>query len=410
MAALAMAMTPTQPIPSRPRMSFRTRSKIDAAAFAFVFFLGPEAAAQLRLRGDALADTQAPVGLLVLRGEDRATRWLDAETVTWLGTQNGGDVLTLSVRARHPGTGSELRVGRMVAMAGAVRPVHIDGARAMVRAGGFTTVEGFAGVPVVPSFGWKDFDWVVAGRVAETAGDVATVGGSYALRKRMGSFDDEEVGADFAFTPARWLTAAGRSAFDLTTRSPTDALASVSAQKDDVRGELFVTHRSPGRLLPKTSLFSVLGDVPATTTGATARWQAAPRLELVATGSVQTRTGDTGGQGLGRATLALDDAHAGELGLEARRVDFAGGRWLGARVIASIPLRASFRLGTELELVRPDDPGTRRSLWPWSLVSLSYRSAASWETAAALEAAQGPDRSWVAALVRFSYAFEVGRP
>ena len=96
MAALAMAMTPTQPIPSRPRMSFRTRSKIDAAAFAFVFFLGREAAAQLRLRGDALADTQAPVGLLVLRGEDRATRWLDAETVTWLGTQNGGDVLTLS--------------------------------------------------------------------------------------------------------------------------------------------------------------------------------------------------------------------------------------------------------------------------------------------------------------------------
>lgn len=414
--ALAIAIPPIQPIPSSARMCPSLRSKIGAAAV--IVFFAPEARAQLRLRGDALADTQAPAGIVVLHGEDKVRRWLDAETVAWVGSSagpsTGGDVLTLSVRARHPETGSEARVGRMVTTMGAVRPVHMDGVRGLARIGGYTTVEGFAGVPVVPSFGWKDFDWTAGGRIAETVGSVATVGGSYALRKRIGSVDDEEMGVDFALTPTKWLTAAGRSSFDVVSRGIGDALVSVSAQNEDLRGEVFVTHRDPSRLIPKTSLFSVLGDVPATSTGGTARWRAAPRLELVATGSVQTHRGvdgknDTGGQGLARANLALDDQREGALGLEARRVDFAGSRWIGARATASVPLRWALRFATELELVRPDDPGSRSALWPWALVALSWRGARAWDVAGAVEAAGGPDRSWVAALARFSYAFEVTR-
>ena len=373
--------------------------------------LAPRAHAQLRLRGDALADTQAPAGLVVLQGEDKVRRWLDAETTAWAGSNagpsSGGDVLTLSVRARHLETGSELRVGRMVTMVGALRPVHIDGARGLARIGGNTTVEGFAGVPVVPSFGWKDFDWTAGGRVAETAANVVTVGAGYAVRKRAGSVDDEEAGADFAFTPAKWLTAAGRTSYDVTTRGIGEALGSLSAQNEELRGEVFVAQRDPMRLIPKTSLFSVLGDVAATSAGTTARWLAAPRLELVATGSVQTHRGtdgkrETGGQGLARASLALDDAHAGSIGLEARRVDFAGSRWLGARATATVPLRWALRVATELELVRPDEPGTRSALWPWGLVALSWRGLAG-----AVEAAGGPDRPWIAAIARFSYVFEV---
>ena len=59
----------------------------------------------LRLRGDALVQTRAPVGLLVLRGEHAASPNVDAETVTWLGSTTTpsatGDVLTMSVRARE---------------------------------------------------------------------------------------------------------------------------------------------------------------------------------------------------------------------------------------------------------------------------------------------------------------------
>jgi hypothetical protein len=380
----------------------------------------------LRLRGDALVQTRSPVGLLMLRGEDRLRPWLDVETVTWLGAMGGaqpgthglpgevaatGDVLTLSVRARDAATGSELRTGRMIVTMGAVRPVHLDGVRGLARVFGGTTVEAFGGVPVIRRFDYDGFDWTAGGRVGQSFRDVAAIGGSYALRRRGGHRDNEEVGADAALMPAPWLTAAARAAFDIVSRGPTDALASVSAQKGDMRGELFTTHRSPGRLLPRTSLFSVLGDFAATSTGGTARWRAFPRLELVATGSVQVQGGDVGGQGIGRATLALDDEWAGYVGLEARRVDFNGARWVGARAIGSLPLNAAFRVATELELVRPDESRGRGAVWPWALGALAWHSPTGWEIATAIEASAGPAyTSSLHALARVSYALGATPP
>jgi hypothetical protein len=401
-------------------MSRRYRSKIDAVAVVtLVVALGrPATAEPLRLRGDALVQTQSPVGLLVLRGEDRLKPWLDAESVVWLGASSGeaplganGDVLTLSVRARDIATGSELRAGRMVVSMGAIRPVHIDGARALGRAFGTTTVEAFGGVPVVPldqgAFRpTRPFDWTAGGRLGEAASDKAAAGVSYAVRRHDGQRDEEEAGVDMALTPAPWFTAAGRAAFDLVTRGPTDVLGSVSAQKRDLRVEVFVTHRSPGRLLPSTSLFSVLGDFAATSTGPTFRWRAFPRLELVTTGSFQAQGPEVGGQGLGRATLALDDDWAKTLGVEMRRVDFNGARWSGTRGVATLPLTDVLRLATELELVRPDRPRGGAALWPWALVAVAWRWQNGWEAAAAVEGSSGPAvRESVQALGRLSYAF-----
>jgi hypothetical protein len=393
-----------------------TKSKIDAAlvvAFSLTLSHVGHAAEPLRLRGDALAQTRSPVGLVALHGEDRFRPWLDVETVTWLGANGStepfaaaGDVVTLSVRARDVATRSELRAGRMVVSMGAVRPVHIDGARGLFRAFGGTTVEAFGGLPVVRRFDYRTFDWTAGGRVGQAVGDVAAFGASYVMRRRNTQRDDEEVGADLALTPSPSVTAAARASFDLLTRGPTDALASVSVQGKALRGELFTTHRSPGRLLPSTSLFSVLGDFAATTTGSTLRWRAAPRLELIATGSVLVQGEDVGGQGLGRATLAFDDEWAGSLGLEGRRVDGSGARWTGARAILSLPLGVAFRVATELELGRPDDPRGRGTLWPWALAAVGWTSPSGWEVATAVEASSGPEyRESIHALARVSYAF-----
>lgn len=349
-----------------------------------------------------------------MRGEDRARPWLDVETVTWLGATGGneafgptGDVLTLSVRARDQATGSELRVGRMVVSMGAVRPTHIDGARGLVRLFGGTTLETFGGFPAVRRFDYDTFDWATGGRLGQAVGDVASFGASYALRRSGGHRANEEIGADLALTPLPSLTAAARASFDLVTSGPTDALVSIGAQRGDVRAEIFSTHRSPGRLLPRTSLFSVLGDFAATSTGGTLRYKAAPRLELVGTGSVQVQGSDVGGQGVGRATLALDDEWRGSIGVEARRVDFHGTRWVGARVALTVPLRGALALGTELELVRPDDPRGRGALWPWALVALGWRSPSGWELATAVEGSSGPTaRESLHALFRVSYAFD----
>jgi hypothetical protein len=392
----------------------------------------------LRLRGDAFAQTPSPVGLVVLRGEDRRKPWIDAETVTWIGgggevgpiargaggvsAPDGitGDVLTLSVRMRDVATGSEVRVGRMVVTMGAVRPLHLDGARGLARLAGDTGVvlEAFGGVPVVPRFGYRTFDWAGGGRVAKAFREALVIGGAYQQRRTDGRPADEELGVDAAFTPSPSVTAAARASYDLVNVGLTDALGSVSYQRPDVRLEAFTTHRTPGRLLPSTSLFSVLGDFPATTSGATVRWRAFPRLELVATGSAQVQGAGWGGQGLGRATLALDDAFDGTVGLELRRVSVGTARWNGARAVLSLPLRARWRVGTEVELVRPEpraedvrDMRDRGELWPWALASVAYRFTSGWDVAAAVEASGGPeDRRSTAALARLSWAWAEPAP
>jgi hypothetical protein len=372
----------------------------------------------LRLRGDALVQTQpqvrAPVGLLVLSGEDRVRPWVDAETVAWVGTtaapETTGDVLTLSVRMRDAKSGSELRVGRMIVSMGAVRPLHLDGARGLVRVFDATTVETFGGFPVASRFDYRSFDWAAGGRVGQAIGSEAILGASYQQRRNDDRPADEEAGADLTYTPSKHFTVAGRAAFDLWTRGLTDALASASVQNGDLRVEMFTTHRSPSRLLPSTSLFSVLGDYAATSAGTTLRWRAFPRLELLGTTSGQVQGGTTGGQGTARATLALDDGWVGSLGVEARRVDFGKAQWVGARGIATVPIGWNLHASTELELVRLDDEA--QPLLPWGLGALSWRSPASpWEAAAAVEASAGRENtSEVHLLARLSYAFERSRP
>lgn len=364
----------------------------------------------LRLRGDALVQTQAPapVGLLVLEGQDRAKPWLDAETVAWLGVGDDprftGDVLSLSVRLRDAASGSEVRFGRMLVATGAIRPLHLDGVRAIGRAFGGTSAEVFGGFPVASRFDYHDFDFAAGGRLAQSFGDRATVGGSYVQRRVGGNVGDEEAGLDATFIPASFLTAAGRWSYDVTSEGTSEALASLSAQKEDMRGELFTTYRSPGRMLPATSLFSVLGDIPSTSIGGTARWRMFPRLDLVGTGSGQVQSDVVGGQGFVRATLALDDEWRGTIGAEARRVHFGDARWTGGRVTVSKPIARVFQVGTELELVVPDRPRGRGAVWPWVLASLGYVPKEAWSVSAAVEASSGPEyRSEVSAILRATY-------
>lgn len=378
-------------------------------------FPGAAAAEPLRLRSDVLVQSQspAPVGLVVLQGEDRLRPWLDAETVTWIGATRKpdatGDVLSLSMRMRDLASGSEVRFGRMLVATGALRPVHLDGVRAIGRAFGGTSAEVFSGVPVVQRFDYRAFDVAIGGRLGQSFGDIATIGGSYLQRRSRGDRADEEAGADASFAPNRWLTAAARWAFDLTSSGTSEALVSVSAQREDLRGELFATYRSPGRILPSTSLFSVLGAIPSTISGATVRYRMFPRLDLMATGSGQFQDDVIGGQAIGRATLALDDAFDGTIGIEARRVDFGTSKWTGARVIGAKPISRAFRVATEIELVVPDRPRGRGTVWPWVLGAIGYRPTPAWDVALAVEASSGPEyRAEANVLLRGTYAFQMG--
>jgi hypothetical protein len=342
--------------------------------------------------------------------------WIAAEGLVWTGAMAGGpsvtgDVMVLTVRLREPHGYAEARAGRFVLATGAVHPVQIDGAHLIARAPWGSTVETFGGLPVVPRFGARSYDWLAGGRVAQTVANAVTLGASYVQRREDGEISNEEVGVDLAAAPARWFDVAAFGAYDVTSPGLAEARASAAVRWSDWRFELFGSQLSPGRLLPATSLFSVLGDMPSQTVGATARWRAAPRLDLLASGAGQDVAGGLGSNGWLRATLRLDDRGNGSLGLEVRRVDVPGVQWTGVRAIAAMPLGKGFRYSSEIEIVAPDHPDGRGVAWPWGLSALSWRSPNGWEVAGALEASSTPQRRYEAdALVRLSYALAAASP
>jgi hypothetical protein len=394
--------------------SGRRRRRLVAGATVCAAWLSSNARADpLRLRADAIAESQgtlSPAGLVVLQGQDAMRPWVDAEAVVWAGAKPGwtGDVLVLRMRLREPHGYAELRAGRFVLATGAVRPVQIDGAHVIGRAPWGSVIETFGGVPVVPRFGARAYDWLAGGRLAESMASVATVGVSYIQRRQYGDISDEEIGVDFAAAPARWLDVAAFGSYDVTSPGIAEARASAAARWTDWRLELFASQVSPGRLLPATSLFSVLGDLPSQSIGATVRFRAAPRLDLLASGAGQDVGGSLGENGWVRATLRLDDRGSGNVGAEVRRVDLTSSRWTGVRVIGVLPLGIGFRYSSEIEIVVPDSADGRGLAWPWGLCALSWRSPDGWEIAGALEASATPLHRYESdALLRLSRALEV---
>lgn len=364
----------------------------------------------LRLRADAVAETRSPTGLIVLSGQDHAQPWLDAEAVVWAGTRPdaAADVMVLTVRVRAPKGWGEARAGRFVIATGAIRPLQLDGISALARAPSGTSAEAFAGSPVVPRFGEREIEFAGGGRLAQAISDRTKVGISYVQQRGHGEIANEEIGADFAAVPIAWLDVAARSAYSLQTIGFADALASAAVRSGAFRVETFATHRSPSRLLPATSLFSVLGDFPSRTLGSTVRWQAAPRLDVLASAALQSVGGELGGNGWIRGVLRLDDHGDGSVGVELRRQSVATARWSGVRTVLTQPLGAGLKYSNELEIGIPDEPKDGVIAWPWALVALSWRSPTAWEIAGAIEASATPQHRYqTTALARVSHTWGV---
>lgn len=367
----------------------------------------------LRLRADAVVDTQSeaqsPTGLVVLQGEDKVRPWLGAEGLVWTGAKPGltGDVLVLALHLREPHGYGEVRVGRFVLATGAVFPVQIDGAEAIGRAPWGSTLEVFGGAPVVPRFGSRAYDWLAGVRLAQHVTSTVTMGVSYMQRREDGEVSNEEIGADLAAAPAPWLDVAAKGAYDLSSPGIADGRISAATRFDAFRVELFASEQSPGRLLPATSLFSVLGDFPSEMVGGTVRWSAAPRLDVLASGAGQLVGAELGMNAWIRSTLRLDARGKGSIGVEVRRVDVSSARWTGFRAVAAQPLGRGFRCSSEIEVAVPDDPNGRGVAWPWGLIALAWRSRG-WEVAGAVEAASTPEyRYEVNALARLSRSLEL---
>jgi hypothetical protein len=370
----------------------------------------PAHADPYRLRIDMVGYTQAPqspVGLLVLQGDDRANAWVDAEALAWTGNVNGNtDVLTALVRLHDPRNYGELRLGRQILTVGAMRPVHVDGADARIRAPSGTSLEAFGGVPVQPQFQYRAWDWATGGRLGQSVGRFTDFGVSYLQQRADGALAYEEAGFDFSSSPVPEFNLNAHGAYDLIDPGLAEATASLSGRFGDFRPEVYATQRSPSRLIPATSLFSALGDTPSQIVGASIKWRMFPRLDVLPIVAVRETAGDAGVDGTLRATLRLDDRGDGALSVEGRRQGSGPDLWSGVRIALRLPLTKSIRYSTELELVAPDDPRGRGSLWPWGLMALRWSPVPRWEVAGAVEAASTPTATReFNGLARLSYAW-----
>jgi hypothetical protein len=384
-------------------------TRASALAVLLLALATPSAGAEpLRLRGDALATAQSPVGLLVLDGEGGVRAGLSAEAMVWLGLdQDGsdGDALVIALVARRADGRAEGRLGRFVTTAGALRPVHLDGAAARVRLPRRFDAEVFGGVPVAPRFGADAWDWVVGGRVGRRLGDWGGTGVALLERRDRGRLEARELGLD-ASAAIGAQDLAARVAIDLVDPTLADVTLTARRKLGAVRAELTAEHRVPSHLVPATSLFSVLGDVASERLAAAVRWRAAPRLDLFADAGARRLDGELAADGLLRATLRLDDRGRGALTAELRRTGVVDGGWYGARVAARVP-RGHLTATLEGELVMPDEDRGRGTVWPWALAALGWRAGA-WDAAIAFEASSTPsDRYRVDLLAQLGRRWEV---
>jgi len=371
-----------------------------------------------RLRADAFASSTPAVGLVALSSEVHEGSLFDAEALVWTGTEldsgDGtearGEALIASVRARHPSGRGEVRVGRMMYSTGAVRPLHMDGVVLIARAPFGSSVEVFGGLPVLADYEGRSFDWTLGQRFSQRVEDVAVVGVSYWQQRDEGAIAHEELGMDALLTPLDWLDSAGSIALDLFRPGIVNARVSAAAHSRTGRVELFAGRRSPSRILPATSLFAAIGDVPSDRVGASALWRAAPRLDISATTTVESIAEELGGDQSLKATLRLDDDGRGQVALEGRRQGAPDASWTGIRGIVLWPLATQLHAATELELVVPDDSRGRGAVWPWGLLALGYRPMPTLEASAAVEAHASPESvSALGALVRISSVWEAPR-
>jgi hypothetical protein len=360
----------------------------------------------IRLRADALATTASPAGLLTLEADGSPGRGMSAEAVVWTGTATASedaraDVLVIALRTRTTDGRASGRFGRFVESLGALRPVHVDGAAGRVRLPFRMDVEAYAGIPVVPGLATaRTWDWVAGGRVARTIGDGGSIGVAYVQQRDDGRLATEEIGVDGGAALGKRDDLAAKVAYDLANPGLAQASLTASHRHEALRTDVFVSYRAASHLLPATSLFTVLGDVPAERAGTAVTWRAAPRLDVGGDLGVRRVDGDLAPELVARARLRLDPRGASALTGELRRDGIGEDMWTGARGAARIALPRSLALSTELELVIPDHARGRGDVWPWGLVALGWDNGA-WQTALAIEASASPqDRRRVDVLMQ----------
>jgi hypothetical protein len=349
---------------------------------------------------------------LILHSGYQNSPWIDADTLVFLGASEQspyGDVLSMNVGVREPHGYAQARLGRFLLATGAVRPIHLDGATAGLRTPFGASLELFGGAPVVREFGARNFDWVAGARLSQRLwGERLGAGVSYLQHRDAGELSQHELGADLSLTPLPWLAIGGLGSWDVLSAGLAEARLNGVAFGERGQLELYASRRVAARLLPATSLFSVISRAPSSELGAAARYQLFPRLSLSPMGAIEGLEHRWGYRGALRASLRLTAAEGGMLSVELSRRKLAAEGYSAGLVQLELPSSARVLAHASLELVAADHPAQRGTLWPWARVGASYALASAWLLSAAVGWKASPEyRSDLYALLRLSLRTQI---
>lgn len=379
-------------------------------------FVGKVDAQSLRSSAEAWGQTYRPAGLVNLEAGSALYPWIRAETQVWTGVNpydddGTGDVVVLAAYLREPTGHLSLRAGRFVLATGAVRPVHIDGGHVHVLSDWGSALEVFSGVPVVPRFDARPYDWLVGGRVSQRLKGLGVLGFSYVEQRDRGREINEEVGADLALYLTRWLTLHSRGAYDVVSKGLSEAQLTASLGTIERRVEAFASVRNAARILPATSLFSVLSDANSVQAGMSGRLRVAPRLRLESLAAYRGQGDEHGVRLRLGGTLALSDEGESAVEGAVTRDGVGESQWTGLRAMLIRDVLTCLRLIGELELVIPDHGHENGKVWPWGRVSARYTLLEHWQLSLGAEGSSSPQFTRLfQALFRVAYEFAKGAP
>ncbi|HET7787083.1 MAG TPA: hypothetical protein VIR81_04070 [Myxococcales bacterium] len=264
------------------------------------------------------------------------------------GHRTAGDVDSLFLEGRLLDRHLLVRLGRQLAVGGAVRATQFDGltARGIVSHG--FGVEMFGGVPVQPRFSQASGDALAGGRAFWSHAFDSEVGASFIYALRRGFVARKDVALDGTYTPVRNVTVSGLAQWSLEEERLAEARLQAlwqATQKLQISAD--VNRTAPDLFLDRTSIFAVFAEEERNEAGGEVVYRVTSPVSLSADWHWLRVEGGHGHRGGARATWRTPTD--GTFGAEVRLLTEPDNGYKQARLFAIRRLRHDVTLTVDFD-------------------------------------------------------------
>jgi hypothetical protein len=218
--------------------------------------------------------------------------------------RTAGDVDSLFFEGRLLKRHLLIRLGRQLAVGGAVRATQLDGVTARGLVGYGFGAEIFGGAPVQPRFGVSRGDALAGGRIFWSHAFDSEVGASFVYALRRGYLSRKDFALDGSYTPLRTVTVSGLAQWSLEEKRLAEAkLQALWQVTQKIQLTADVQRTSPDLFLDRSSIFAVFAEEVRNEAGGEVVWRILQPISLSADWHWMRVEGGHGHRGGARATF-----------------------------------------------------------------------------------------------------------